>query len=89
MSDRLKQEWKWASKTHLLRILSGSLPKSVIKIIEVFSNLAQIEDPLTEQVKNWWEMEAYASTVKASGKTKDEEISWRIIEDLTQIDGER
>ena len=34
-------------------------------------------------------MEAFAASVKASGKTKDEELSLKILENTTRFDGER
>ena len=67
-----KEDEPWAVRTHFGWTVSGPLPKKLAQSINVSSNLVHVTDPLSEQVKRWWEIEAYASNVKSSGKSLEE-----------------
>ena len=60
----------WAVRTDLGWTTSGPLPKSFNKRLNCTTKLSCAEEPLTEQVEKWWDIEAYTSNCKTQGKSK-------------------
>ena len=79
----------WAVKTVLGWTVSGALPKNKTSHLSVFCNLSIASDPLSEQMKKWWDMETYSSLCNVTGKSKEEKQALSILEKTTKHYGER
>ena len=62
--------------------------KNVAITINDTIQLSQAEEMLTEQVKKWWEMEAYALNCITSGCSKDDNKAIETLERSATFDGE-
>ena len=79
----------WAVKTALGWTVSGALPKKETSHLSVSCNLSIASDPLSEQMKKWWDMETYSSVCNVTGKSKEEKRALSILEKTTKHNGER
>ena len=79
----------WAVKTALARNVSGALPKNETSHLSVSCNLSIASDPLSEQLKKWWDMETYSSVCNVTGKSKEGKRALSIPEKTTKHNGER
>jgi len=78
----------WAVKTALGWTVSGALSKKETSHLSVSCNLSIPSDPLSEQMKNWWDMETYSSVCNVTGKSKEEKRALSILEKTTKHNGE-
>ena len=46
-------------------------------------------DPLSEQMKKWWDKETYSTVCNVTGKSKEEKRALSIMEKTTKHNGER
>ena len=69
--------------------VSGALPKNETSHLSVSCNLSIASDPLSEQMKKWWDMETYSSVCNVTGKSKEEKRALFILEKTTKHNGER
>ena len=79
----------WAVKTALGWTVSGALPKKETSHLSVSCNLSVASDPLSDQMKKWWDMETYSSVCNVTGKSKEEKRALSILEKTTKHNGER
>ena len=77
-----------AVKAALGWTVSGALPKKETSRLSVSSNLSIASDPLSEQMKKWWDTETYSSVCNVTGKSK-EKRALSILENTTKHNGER
>ena len=76
-----------AVKTALGWTVSGALPKKETSHLSVSCNLSVASDPLSEQMKKWWDMETYSSVCNVTGKSKEEKRALSILEKTTKHNG--
>ena len=78
----------WVVKTSLGWTVSGALPKPETNCMAASCNLSVSSDPLADQMKDWWNMETYASVCDVSGRSKEEKGTQAILEKTTKHNGE-
>ena len=79
----------WAVKTSLGWTVSGGLSKKETKYMVASCTFSVSSDLLADQMKNWWDMETYASVCDVSGRSKEEKRVQAISEKTTKHNGER
>ena len=79
----------WAVKTALGWTVSGAPPEKETSHLSVSCNLSIASDPLSEQMKKWWDMETYSSVCNVTGKSKEEKRALSILEKTTNHNGDR
>ena len=79
----------WAIKTALGWTVSGALPKNETSHLSVSCNLSIASDPLSEQMKKWWDMQTYSSVCNVTGKSKEEKRALSLLEKTTRHNGQR
>ena len=62
----------WVIKTVLGWTVSGALPKKETCHLSVSYNLSIASNPLSEQMKKWWDMQTYSSVCNVTGISKEE-----------------
>ena len=79
----------WAVKTAWGWTVSGVFPKKETNHLSVSCNVSIGSDPLSEQMRKWWDMETYSSVCNITGKSKEEKRALSILEKTTKHNGER
>ena len=79
----------WAVKTSLGWTVSGALHEKETKCMAASCFFSVSSHPSADQIKNWWDMETYASVCDVSGRSKEDKRAQAIFEKTTTQYGER
>ena len=86
----MMHEWGFLRKeTKLGWTLCGPLPQQEAVQVTASCVTASADNDLTDQCKNWWYIQSYASRCGVSRRDKDDEKTLQILEQNTRFDGER